>query len=120
MITAIPTVVIKEPVEVDTTYGNGATDINPDDIESLNVLKGGAATALYGSRAANGVIVITTKKGQDRGSKGIGVTVSSSVTFNKFNKETMAEYRKNMVPVMVHIMKMIQAISFERCKRRWY
>ena len=75
-------------------YGNGATDINPDDIESLNVLKGGAATALYGSRAANGVIVITTKKGQDRGSKGIGVTVSSSITFNKFNKETMAEYQK--------------------------
>ncbi len=74
-------------------YGNSATDINPDDIATINVLKGGAATALYGSRAANGVIVITTKKGTDRGSKGIGVTVSSSVTFNKFDKETMAEYQ---------------------------
>ena len=53
-------------------YGNAASDINPDDIESMSVLKGAAATALYGSRAANGVIMITTKKGTIR--KGIGVT----------------------------------------------
>lgn len=58
-------------------YGNGASDINPDDIESVTVLKGPAATALYGSRAANGAILITTKSGQ--GQKGIGVTVNSSV-----------------------------------------
>jgi len=44
-------------------YGNGMSDINPDDIESMSVLKGANASALYGSRAANGVIVITTKKG---------------------------------------------------------
>ncbi|MFD1293557.1 SusC/RagA family TonB-linked outer membrane protein [Lutibacter holmesii] len=75
-------------------YGNAAQDINPDDIESVNILKGGAATALYGSRAANGVIVITTKKGKDRANQGIGVTVNSSVTFNKYNKETMAQYQK--------------------------
>jgi TonB-dependent SusC/RagA subfamily outer membrane receptor len=43
-------------------YGNAAMDINPDDIESVNVLKGAAASALYGSRANNGVIMITTKK----------------------------------------------------------
>lgn len=43
-------------------YGNTASDINPDDIESVNILKGAAASALYGSRAANGVIMITTKK----------------------------------------------------------
>lgn len=43
-------------------YGNAAADINPDDIESMTVLKGAAATALYGSRASNGVIMITTKK----------------------------------------------------------
>ncbi|HMB99722.1 MAG TPA: SusC/RagA family TonB-linked outer membrane protein, partial [Flavobacteriaceae bacterium] len=72
-------------------YGNAASDVNPDDIESVNVLKGGAATALYGSRAANGVIVITTKKGTAK--KGIGVTINSSVTFNKFNKDTFAEYQ---------------------------
>ena len=47
-------------------YGNGASDINPDDIATINVLKGGAATALYGSRAANGVIVITTKRYRPR------------------------------------------------------
>jgi len=72
-------------------YGNAAQDINPDDIESVNVLKGGAATALYGSRAANGVIVITTKKGKTQ--EGIGVTVNSSVTFNKFDADTFAEYQ---------------------------
>jgi len=75
-------------------YGNSAADINPDDIESINVLKGGAATALYGSRAANGVIVITTKKGKDTATRGIGVTVNSSVTFNKYNADTFAKYQK--------------------------
>ena len=74
-------------------YGNGAQDINPDDIESVNVLKGGAATALYGSRAANGVIIITTKKGKRRENDAIGITINSSVTFNKYNKETFAEYQ---------------------------
>ena len=72
-------------------YGNAAQDVNPDDIESINILKGGAATALYGSRAANGVVVITTKKGTTK--KGIGVTVNSSVTFNKFNEDTFAKYQ---------------------------
>ncbi len=43
-------------------FGNAAADINPDDIESVSVLKGPVASALYGSRAANGVILITTKK----------------------------------------------------------
>ncbi|MBC7886114.1 MAG: SusC/RagA family TonB-linked outer membrane protein [Saprospiraceae bacterium] len=47
-----------------TDFGNQMNDINPNDIESLNVLKGSAASALYGSRAANGVILITTKKGK--------------------------------------------------------
>lgn len=62
-------------------FGNGASDINPNDIESVSVLKGPAATALYGSRAANGAIVITTKSGRKQ--KGIGVTVNSSVTFER-------------------------------------
>ncbi len=59
-------------------FGDGASDINPDDIESITVLKGAAATALYGSRAGNGAIIITTKSGSTV--KGIGVTVSSSFT----------------------------------------
>jgi TonB-linked SusC/RagA family outer membrane protein len=62
--------------EVD--YGNGASLINPDDVESVNVLKGANAAALYGSRAANGVILVTTKTG--RRSKGVGISVNSGVT----------------------------------------
>lgn len=62
-------------------YGDGMSDINPDDIESVSVLKGPAAAALYGSRAANGAILITTKAG--RKTKGLGVSVNSSVTFEK-------------------------------------
>lgn len=63
-------------LEVD--FGNGASFVNPDDIESMNVLKGAAASALYGSRAANGVIVIKTKSG--RGAKGIGVEINTNQT----------------------------------------
>jgi TonB-dependent SusC/RagA subfamily outer membrane receptor len=59
-------------------YGNGAGFINPDDVESMTVLKGGAAAALYGSRANNGVIIIKTKSG--KGNRGIGVSVNSTVT----------------------------------------
>jgi TonB-linked SusC/RagA family outer membrane protein len=57
--------------------GNGLADINAEDIESMSVLKGGAAAALYGSRAGNGVILITTKTG--RAQKGLGITVTSSL-----------------------------------------
>ncbi len=59
-------------------FGDGATDLNPDDIESVTVLKGAAATALYGSRAGNGAIIITTKGGTT--AKGIGVTYSGAFT----------------------------------------
>ena len=57
-------------------YGNGLSDINPEDIESMSVLKGPSASALYGSRAGNGVILITTKSGRIQ--KGLGITVSST------------------------------------------
>lgn len=60
---------------------NGVADINPSDIESMNVLKGPNASALYGIRAANGVIVITTKKGKK--SEAIGIDVSQNVTFER-------------------------------------
>lgn len=65
------------------SVGNRASDINPDDIESINILKGGAATALYGLRGSNGVVVITTKKGKGGG---VRVGVSSSYGFDKINK----------------------------------
>jgi TonB-linked SusC/RagA family outer membrane protein len=66
-------------------YSNRAIDLNPDDIKSVSVLKGGAATALYGMRAGNGAVVITTKKGGDTGGK-MNVSFSSSVAFDKVNK----------------------------------
>ncbi len=61
--------------------GDGLSSINPDDIESISVLKGGTAAALYGSRAANGVILITTKSG--RAQKGIGVQINSSYIYDQ-------------------------------------
>ena len=72
-------------------YGNAAMDINPDDIESISVLKGAAAAALYGSRASNGVILITTKKGTKH--KGIGVTVNSGFTLSTIDKSTLAKHQ---------------------------
>lgn len=72
-------------------YGNAASDINPEDIESINVLKGAAASALYGSRAANGVVMITMKKGTKR--QGIGVSVSSSIDLGTIDKKTFVEYQ---------------------------
>ncbi|RLD69409.1 MAG: SusC/RagA family TonB-linked outer membrane protein [Bacteroidetes bacterium] len=73
-------------------YGNAASDINPEDIESISVLKGAAASALYGSRAANGVIMITTKKGS-KDTKGIGITFSSGLTVSQVDKSTFPTYQ---------------------------
>ena len=61
-------------------FGNGAMEVNPDDIESVTVLKGPSAAALYGTRASNGVIVINTKDGSKK--KGLGISINSSVTFD--------------------------------------
>ncbi|MDB5222693.1 MAG: SusC/RagA family TonB-linked outer membrane protein [Chitinophagaceae bacterium] len=66
-----------------TTYSNRVMDINPEDIETLSVLKGSAAAALYGSRAADGVVIITTKKGAEGK---VTVSVSSKVSTSWANK----------------------------------
>jgi TonB-linked SusC/RagA family outer membrane protein len=66
-------------------YSNRAIDLNPDDIATISVLKGGAATALYGLRAGNGVIIITTKKGGDSEGR-MNVSISSSVGIDKVNQ----------------------------------
>lgn len=63
-------------------YGDGIGNVNPDDIENVTVLKGPAAAALYGSRGAKGVILITTKKGK---SGKLTVDINSNVTFEKVN-----------------------------------
>ena len=76
-------------------YGNAASDINPEDIASVNVLKGAAASALYGSRASNGVVMITTKKGVSGAKKGIGITVSTGITMGSVDKSTFPEYQKD-------------------------
>ncbi|WP_374363137.1 SusC/RagA family TonB-linked outer membrane protein [Cloacibacterium sp.] len=73
-------------------YGSPVSDINPSDIESVNVLKGAAATALYGSRAQNGAIIITTKKGK-KNKEGIGLEFSSSITVSAVDKATFPEYQ---------------------------
>lgn len=70
-------------------YGNAAADLNPDDIESISVLKGAAASALYGSIGANGVILITTKKGK----RGLGITVNSGVVVGSVDRSTLPKYQ---------------------------
>ncbi len=79
-------------------YGNTLSDLNPEDIESMNILKGAAATALYGSRGANGVIMITTKKGSsyvDSGEDRVGITINSSVQMGQADKNTLPTYQKS-------------------------
>ncbi len=73
--------------EVD--YGNGGAEIDPDNIASISILKGAGSAALYGSRAANGVVLITTKRGKAQ--KGLGVTTSNSLTFETLL--TLPEYQ---------------------------
>ena len=80
--------------------GSGLQDINPEDVESMTVLKGASAAALYGSRAGNGVILITTKKG--RQNPGLGVTVTGTVALtgeftrpqmqNQYGQGTLGNY----------------------------
>jgi TonB-linked SusC/RagA family outer membrane protein len=72
--------------------GNTASDINPDDIESVSVLKGAAASALYGSRGANGVILITTKKGVK--GRGLGVTLDFGMTTGTPDRSTLPQYQQ--------------------------
>lgn len=73
----------KEPVGRGVVdYGSPISDINPDDIATVTVLKGASASALYGTRALNGVILITTKSGSGA-KKGLGVSVNSSAMFDK-------------------------------------
>ena len=70
--------------------GDGISNINPDDIEEISVLKGSTASALYGSRATNGVILITTKSGKNK--KGIGVEVNSNIVFDDIIDYTEFQY----------------------------
>jgi TonB-linked SusC/RagA family outer membrane protein len=91
--------------------GDALSDINPEDIESMSVLKGAGAAAAYGSRGANGVILITTKKGTKR--KGLGVSFSSSYIMespsvypelqNKYGQGAFGQHPTEVVPDMAAI-----------------
>ncbi|WP_305951820.1 SusC/RagA family TonB-linked outer membrane protein [Emticicia oligotrophica] len=74
-----------------TVTSNRAYDIDPNNIESLTILKGAAASALYGSRAANGVVVITTKSGSKSAKKGLEVNFNSSYSFEQIS--TIPDYQ---------------------------
>ncbi|MDR2533352.1 MAG: SusC/RagA family TonB-linked outer membrane protein [Tannerellaceae bacterium] len=83
--------------------GSGISDISPDDIETMSVLKGPAAAALYGSRAGNGVVMITTRKGT---AKGVGVAYNTNYTFetpmqtpelqNAYGQGTNGEFNRDV------------------------
>lgn len=73
-------------------FGNSGGDIDPNNIESITVLKGAAATALYGSQAANGAIMITSKKGKNN--SGLGISYSSTTSIGSIDKTTFASYQK--------------------------
>ena len=73
-------------------YGNTAMDINPDDVESVNILKGAASSALYGYLGGNGVMVITTKKGRSKNGT-LGVTISSEIVTGSIDKSTFPIYQ---------------------------
>lgn len=72
-------------------YGSSLNDLNPDDIESVTVLKGPGAAALYGQRGANGAVIITTKSGSSK-KKGLGVTVSSNISMEQVNRWPDLQY----------------------------
>jgi TonB-linked SusC/RagA family outer membrane protein len=72
-------------------FGNSTSDIDPNNIESINVLKGAAATVLYGSEASNGALIITTKKG--KANTALGVSYSSTISTGTIDKSTFVHYQ---------------------------
>ncbi|QEK52283.1 SusC/RagA family TonB-linked outer membrane protein [Pedobacter aquae] len=77
--------------ETPVDFGSGLNDINPEDIESVTVLKGPGAAALYGQRGANGAIIITTKSGMAK-KKGLGVTFTSNTSLEQINRWPDLQY----------------------------
>ncbi|UYQ94485.1 SusC/RagA family TonB-linked outer membrane protein [Chitinophaga horti] len=73
-------------------YGSSLNDLNPEDIDNITVLKGPAAAALYGQRAANGALIITTKAGT-KGKKGLGITVTSNGSLEEVNRWPDLQYQ---------------------------
>ena len=83
-------------------YGNELKNLNPDDFETVSVLKGAAATALYGSRGLNGAVVITTKSG--KGGSGLGISFSQTFGIDHAYKtpDIQTVYYINRLVVIAH------------------
>ncbi len=96
--------------------GDGISSVNPDDVESVSVLKGGAAAALYGSRASNGVILITTKSG--KGQKGLGVEFSSSTTFDEVNT-SLQDFQKQYGQGTLGAKPASEGMAFDNPTSSW-
>ena len=96
--------------------GDGISSINADEVASVSVLKGGAAAALYGSRASNGVILITTKTGQDE--QGFGVEFSSSATFAVLNTQ-LRDPQKEYGQGVDGIRPATQEIAYDNATSSW-
>ena len=81
-----PLINTSNPFNGGGTYGSGFADLDPNDIESINILKGVAASALYGSRGTNGVLLITTKSGAPKkGQKSLNVTYKTGLSLEKIS-----------------------------------
>lgn len=106
--------------EGEVDYGNAAGEIDPNDIESISVLKGPNAAALYGSRASNGVVLITTKSG--RGAKGVGINFNSHVDFGTPLKlpDYQYEYGQGRYGVYEYVDGMgTEANKFDNIMENW-
>ncbi|UPK71502.1 SusC/RagA family TonB-linked outer membrane protein [Chitinophaga filiformis] len=96
--------------------GNGAADINPQDIETLTILKGASATALYGSEATNGVVVITTKKG----AKGRGMGVEFNYSYNQEKIANSPDYQNVYGPGYNPALNLSATANFGKSYEGWF
>ena len=108
-----PRTILDQANGATTDLGDGISSINPDDIESISVLKGGAAAALYGSQAANGVILITTKQGARR-DNGVGIELNSNFTIGTINVFPDYQYEYGQGSLGVRPQNQGEAISTGR------
>ena len=99
--------------------GNGIIDINPEDIESISILKGAAASALYGSEAANGVVIVTSR----RSAKGAGTQVDFNATFSAnmvaYTPKVQAEYGPGMLRTSMGDYELNTGGFVERTWNQW-
>ncbi|SUV24048.1 Outer membrane receptor for ferrienterochelin and colicins [Parabacteroides distasonis] len=98
-------------------YANRAVDLDPNDIESINILKGQAASALYGMRASNGVIVITTKSGKGARKGKPQISFNTNLAFDKVS--TLLSYKLNMDKVMKVLITHIRDLAGDRLSLTW-